>query len=132
LLTYLLANKILARLYISGNYGSPYMVVGHQPVGAPDAILVNGVLGELEELELVDIDIGDIAFIWGHPPGNGSLVAMEPVRPVEGNIATSTNGGNFKRARIVDSVARNFRTIRIHDGSDISATEGNTLWNRVH
>jgi hypothetical protein len=126
------ANDIVSRLDISRNYSSPDVVVGHQPVGRPDTILVNSVLGELEELQLIDIDIGDISSVRGQPRGNGSLVAVEPVGPVKGDIATGANGSYVERARIVDSVASDFGTVRVHGWTDVSAAEGDAFWNRIH
>jgi len=108
------------------------MVIVHEPVGSPYAFLINSILGNFEELKFIHIDVCNVALVRRQPCRDKSLVAMEPMRPVEETLLPASYGGDVERARIISLISRNIKAIRVHDRANLSAAERDSLWNRVH
>ena len=129
--TYLLTNDVVSRFNVSRNLRRPRPVgVIHHPHIRPHAVLVNSVLGKLDKLQLVDLHVRNISFVRRHPRRNGTLVAVEPVRPVKGDVAAGANLGNVAGRGGMTGVARHGRTAAVRDGADITAAKGDSIGSR--
>jgi hypothetical protein len=124
---YLLADDIGAGLDIGRNASRPRAVrVVHHPNRAPDTVRVYGILGDLEEVELVDIHSLDASRVRGHPRRNWALVAVQPVRPVEGDVTAGTHLRNAARSRSMYSAAGHVGTVGRSHGANLAAAVGNS------
>jgi hypothetical protein len=126
---HLLPHDIGSRLNVGGDGGRPGPVrLIHHPNSSPNPVLVDGVLGKFDELEVVDLDVSHTARARGHPGGDWTLVAVEPLGPVEGDAAVRTNLGNGSRGRAMDKVAGNVGALKIVDRGNAAATKGDPGW----
>jgi hypothetical protein len=94
--------------------------------GAPDTTVVR-LLRHLEELELVDVYVRHVALVRSHPRCDGALVGVEPLGPMESDLAAGAHLGDVARRRPVASVAGDVATGGIEDREDVSAAKGNAF-----
>lgn len=130
--TNLLTNYILAGFNVPWDGRSPGAIgIVHHPHSTPHAILVDGVLSELEKLKLIDVHVGNIALVRGHPRGDGAFVAIQPPRPVERHLAAGPDLGDGARRWVVSNVTRDIRTVGVQDGTNVTTAEGDAGWGWV-
>jgi len=77
-----MAHNVLPGLDIGGDGGGEgFLVTVHHADVGPDAGGVDGVLGDLEEGEVGDVEGGEGRGVGSEPGGDGPFVASEPVGP---------------------------------------------------
>jgi hypothetical protein len=130
--TYLVPHDIETGLDIGGDLDGPLALgVVHQLLRRPLAGLIVELLANLEELELVDVHIGNVALIRSHPCRDGTLVAVQPPRPPEGDVAARASLGNQTRSGAVDALAGDILAVDIIDGTRLATTVGNAVRGRL-
>jgi hypothetical protein len=129
--TYLLADNVRSGFDVR-RYGRCPGAIGlvHHPDSAPYSISVLCILRKLKKFEFVNVHVRNVALVWGHPRRDWSLMAVEPLRPVECDCAPSTYFRNSTWDRLVDSVASNITAGRIKNRKDIATTKGNAIGRR--
>lgn len=122
---YLVADDVSAGFDIRRNGSSPCVVgLVHHTNGAPDAVFVDGVFGNLEEFEVVDLDVGDVPVVGCHPCCDGAFVAVQPVRPVKSHVAPGAHLSDGARSRSGVMGAGHIWAAQVHDRTDVASTKG--------
>jgi len=95
------------------------------------ACWIHGLLGELDKLQLRDVDGRDVALVRRHPGRHRSPVAVQPARPVEGDIAASADLGDVVGYGVPPAVAGDIHVCRVQNGIHTAASVGDTLRRRA-
>ena len=123
--THLLANNIIPGLDVRRDFGSPRPIpLIHHPNIRPNTLLINSILCKLNKLKLVDIDVRDIPLVRRHPRRDGALVAVQPVRPVERDVASRAHLGDSAGGGRVALAAGDVRARGVGYGAYVAAAEG--------
>lgn len=127
-----MADDISSGLDIGWNCGCPGTVRGIKKFGStPNPVAIKILLADLEEFELVDVDLGDGPIVRRHKGRDGTLVAVEPTRPMKGNVTSGTNLSNGSRCWAMHLVASHSFAIDVEDWSGLTAAIGNASWGRA-
>ncbi len=124
-----MADDVLARLDVGRDGGRPSAVgLVHELRRAPDAVFIDGFLGEFDEFELVHVDSSDVALVWRHPGRDWSLVAVKPTGPVEGHAAAGASLGDETGGGLMNRVAGNVGAGAVEDRTSAASPVGNPGW----